>query len=512
MLCETVLRLKMNMLEVGALHKFPNGGEDNNALARARECRRRGIAVTNHHHFALGAGLRHWRDYWREIHNKDVPPLTMESLKLEDLATFYRDHIRWIREEDLEMLWGIGFRGTGDRPWYTSVENPPETDAERATFMRTMMEFQIDLLRKEMGANAEMRTQLYDEGASFFASGALRPPDDPKLIWSFSDTPFSHYPNHDIAGYVPSHDQPIGYYFHSQFTSTGAHLVQGEGPWKLEKNMRFVDDRSSRPVEFWVINAGNVREFALELSTNASLLYALPQTTADTIVKDFCAEYFGPEFALEIASLYRDYYLAFFEARRPDRPEWPRQAIFTDLRLMRAIEQLIEHLPEGYTPWPLTDPSGDARYFQIDPEYMGVETQLQALVTGVGVSLARFEALELRCAALWKAFSSSPNTRGHRFFREGVWGQIRYMRGATGTLYYLCRAMEARPREDARSQLPEILELLHAARRSFTEAINALEEGNTGVFAGWTDPEGFQLTLNFTKLEAMIEELSRRVY
>lgn len=70
-----------------------------------------------------------------------------------------------------------------------------------------------------------------------------------------------------------------------QFTSTGAHLAAAEGPWKMEFNFRYVNSRRSLALS--VVNAGNLREFVMELSANASMMWDMVTYDTDEFLYDF---------------------------------------------------------------------------------------------------------------------------------------------------------------------------------------------------------------------------------
>lgn len=503
-LYETMMRLKMNMLETGPLHKFPEEGGSNNSLKRARAAHRRGLALTSHHIYSLASGLKQWRNYWKYIHGREVPEPAMETLNREDLKTFWQDHIRWVEEEGFEMLWTIGFRGFGDQPWFNAVKNAPDSDVERARVMEEMMEFQLEILREAKGEDVMVRTQLYNEGADFFASGALRLPADPNVIWSFSDMPRAHYPYKDICGYTPSVNQPIGYYYHCQFTSTGAHFAQGEGPWKMEKNLKYVNSKYSRPLEFTVVNAGNIREFSFELSAYSHLTWNMKDYDSDNFLEHFCAQYFGEENARQAASLYRDYYLSFWECKKPIREDWERMFIFADLKLIRAIEHFIDLLPMGFTPWPLIYKSGDIRYYYLSPEDSGAATQLEAILAETAKSIQKLLAVTHRCDSLICKISE----RGKLFFRDNLSRQARFILGLTETLHELALAMKARPRDSARSQNPLIAGHIGRAVQAFSRALKSLREADHSPFENWSDAEAFQLQDNLDKLMKLEEQFS----
>ncbi len=57
-----------------------------------------------------------------------------------------------------------------------------------------------------------------------------------------------HFPTTTSGNCPTGGDQPLGYYFNYQFTSTGSHLAPAEGPWKMEANFRYVASRSQHPL------------------------------------------------------------------------------------------------------------------------------------------------------------------------------------------------------------------------------------------------------------------------
>lgn len=87
-----------------------------------------------------------------------------------------------------------------------------------------------------------------------------------------------HYPYDDIVTFDTATQINLGYYMNLQFTSTGAHLAAAEGPWKMEFNFRYANSRC--PLALSVVNAGNLREFVMELAANASMMWDM--ATYDT--------------------------------------------------------------------------------------------------------------------------------------------------------------------------------------------------------------------------------------
>ena len=64
----------------------------------------------------------------------------------------------------------------------------------------------------------------------------------------------------------------VGYYMNLQFNSSGSHLAQAEGPYKMEQNYRMVDSICGGNLIFSVVNDGNNREHVLTLSVNSGMM------------------------------------------------------------------------------------------------------------------------------------------------------------------------------------------------------------------------------------------------
>lgn len=152
---ETMLRLKLNTLEGGIMNvEGPIIGPDPyeepyRSGPTTRLARDRGLVNTTHHVRPFGAKLKHWDNYWRNVRDREPPELSLSD-KAEFkqlLGEFWRYHIETALRDDLEMLWTLGFRGTGDEPFWVSVDEAPDTPAQRAALIEEMVEYQIELLR-----------------------------------------------------------------------------------------------------------------------------------------------------------------------------------------------------------------------------------------------------------------------------------------------------------------------------------------------------------------------------
>jgi hypothetical protein len=271
----------------------------------------------------------------------------------------------------------------------------------------------------------------------------------------------------------------MGYYMNFQFTSSGAHLAQAEGPWKMEKNFRMVSAISRRPLAFSVVNAGNIREFLLELSANAAMMYDFDGYQTDGFLEHFCGQYFGPENARAVAALYRRFYDAYWTQKKPDLPDFDRQYVLQDQRYARALEALLNQLPKGRNLDPLDERARDASggYFRIVPPDNNAANQVDAILNGTAASIGRFSAVAQRADGLLPAIPA----QGRAFFNDNLRVQAHFMLELSRALQAVARAM---------SDLPDqrrAVESLRDARRFLGAMRDVLRQAEHDRFTGWYD-------------------------
>jgi len=476
---ETMLRLKLNtyqcgLLDGGALATPYRAGRD------ARLARDRGLALTDSHISVFGASYREWEPYWTRIRKQQAPALLIANGKA--LEEFWLYHAQTAMREGMEMVWPIGFRGVRDEPFWQAFPDAPKTDAERARVIQQMMQRQVDLLKQETGNPAPpMLTTLYNENSDFFAQGLLRPPAEPSLIWNFVAARRDHFPAADVRNVKLPKGQPFGYYMNFQFTSSGSHLAQGEGPWKMERNFRTVGAIGPRPLEFSVVNAGNIREFVLELSANAEMMWEWDKFDADRFLRAFCRRYFGEKQAGRAAALYRDFYNSYWTQKKADVPGFERQYIFQDQRYARAIELILAQIPKGRSLDPLTDRAMDTggRYFRIVPADNGADNQVEAILRGTDASMAKLRRVVAGCDALGEEIPPP----GRAFFNDNLRMQAAFMHELNGVLQSLARALAELPDRAAAAR-----HVAAAGDRADAMA-RVLKDAEHGRFQGWYDGE-----------------------
>ena len=417
------------------------------------------------------------------------PPVDQYMIAdLPQLEEFWRYNVRTLLNNGIDkVLWTVNFRGDGDRPFWVrrsggTVEDAPTSMTERAALMNDVVGRQVEILRDEHdGVFPETRMIFYDEIADFMASGLLEPPAEENLIWNYVAARRDHFPNDDIRNQVVPDGIKLGYYMNLQFTSTGSHMAQAEGPWKMEQNFRYVNSKNATPLTFSVVNAGNIREHVFTLSANAEMMWNFDQYNSDRFTLDFAAMYFGSSASAEIASLYGDFFDAYWEQKRADIPGFDRQYIFHDLRYKQAVVQISERFFDEIVLNPLTDYPHEQlpnRTFRIVPADTGHVNQVEAILSGTRSSAERFLAVAERADET----VVSMNQPYVRFFNDNLRSQAYFMAHLNNALHFYIRAY-IEPDTAARKVL--LIEALGAAQ----EARSSLHQRAYGRFSTWFDEE-----------------------
>lgn len=474
---ETMLRLKLNTLE-GGLTDAKSWDTPGAAGREALHARDRGLAITGHHMRPFGSSLSQWDSYWRKIRKQEPPALAVKNV--EALKEFWKYHIDTTLKNHIEAVWLVAFRGNGDIPFWETFKDAPAEPAARAAVIQSMLATQIDLLKQATGeGHPLMRLTLYNENSDLVAAGLLKLPAEPSLIWTFVAARRDHYPPPDLLATTIPAGQPVGYYMNFQFTSTGSHLAQAEGPWKMEANYRTVAAKADGPPAFSVVNAGNIREHLLELSANAAMMWNLEAYKTDAFLDGFCRAYFGAERAGEAAGLYRAFFNAYWCPRKSDLPGFDRQYVFQDQRYARAITTLAAMLakPTVATPLSERDLSMPGRYYRIVPADNGAADQVGAIIAGTEASVARWQEVVRQADALLPRLPQGSRT----FFNDNLRTQARFMLATTQTLNHLAKAYAAK----GAGRADEAKKQLDAARAAAAALPAILKEAEHGRFSAW---------------------------
>ncbi len=481
---ETMLRLKLNTVEYTAT--VTTSGTLN---SEAMLYKKYGLVLTSHHMVALNNSFANWEAYWRDVRHTSVPALSVKDLK--SLKEFWQYSIDAVKESGVENLWQIAFRGKTDQPFWSVFTDAPATDAERGRVISDMVKVQYDMICESTGEkNPFVRMTFYDEISSLLAKGYIEPPAASNMLWTFVAGRRDHYPYDDLVAWENTGGVQLGYYMNLQFYSTGAHLAPAEGPWKMEANYRYVMGKG--PLTFSVVNAGNLREFLMEMSANAAMMWDAQAYTTDAFLRDFCALYFGEEHADEAVELYRDFYNSYWNQKTPDFPGgFPRQYIFQDLRHSQVIK-MIYNTWNTFKENPLTEigyESVPGRTFRIEGD-----SQVDAMLEGLAREAVDFGDVAARCDALIKKLDSDKSV----FFYDHLGAYATYMANLAEATYRFVHAYKYKE-----SRYADLIASLAAMK----SAKKALTDSEHGVFEGWYDTDDkFEMDRRIEMIAALVPD------
>ncbi|HUX55563.1 MAG TPA: glycosyl hydrolase 115 family protein [Bacteroidales bacterium] len=470
---ETVLRLKLNTVECYSTIKPGYRLTDYAYLIN-----KYGLVITSHHTSGLNTSFGTWEDYWKKVRNMDAPKLLLANEPA--IKEFFRYNAETVKRNGIENLWTVAFRGKADQPFWSVFEDAPKGDKERAEVINKMLRIQFETI-KEVTGNPKpfARITFYDEIADLMSKGYLKPPEGENMIWTYVAARRDPYPYDDLVNFNSGKPVKLGYYMNFGFASTGAHVAPAEGPWKMEFNYRYINNKS--PLFFSVVNVGNMREFVLELSANAKMLWDYNSYNSDEFMIDYCTQYFGAEHAKEIAQLYKDYYNSYWQPKASEFDGMERQFLFQDLRYARAFDHIYNVFyssTEKINMNPLHKigyESVPGRTFRIDCEYNNSKNQVDAILFGMGKTIPQFESVAERCSKMMLQLDADKRT----FFNDNLRIYSYYMSNLSKTLYHYVYAYKNQAKRDI------LIKNLELANAEAIKAKHYLYEGQHGIFSTW---------------------------
>ncbi|MCF8379613.1 MAG: glycosyl hydrolase 115 family protein [Bacteroidales bacterium] len=493
---ETALRLKLNTIET-----YSTIIPDYKLTNYAYLIDKFGLVITSHHTSGLNTSFGTWANYWREVRGMPPPEylLSNESAILD----FFRYNAETVKKSGIENLWTIAFRGEVDQPYWSIFKDAPEGDKERADVINKMLQIQYDLV-KEMTGEEEpyARITFYDELAILMAKGYLNPPVSENMILTFVAGRRDHYPYDDIVNFKADNTGKLGYYMNFGFASTGAHIAPAESPWKMEFNYRYVNSKA--PLYFSVVNVGNFREFVLELSANAKMLWDFDSYSTDEYMEDYCSQYFGSEYAAEIAKLFEEFYHAYWIPKESELEGLERQFVFQDLRYARAFDHVLENFYSTDAELNLNPlhkigyESVPGRTFRIDLEYNNAENQVDAILNGLQKTIPKFESVAAKCSEMMIKLDNDKQI----FFNDNLRVYSYYMTHLSKTLYHFIYAYKNQADKEV------LIRNLDLAYAEADRAQQYLFESQHGIFSTWySNADPLTRTFQIDKLKNSIKEL-----
>ena len=323
---ETLIRMGYNLAIPASFVDIRNPEEE----MLLEEFSRRGFILTMHHVEPLGVSAFGFDNYWRSI------GLQKEFSYFSDpdaLREVWCDSIRrWSKYP--EVIWQLGLRGRGDRPFWEAGK-APDSDEERAAVIAWAIHEQKELvLQLTNNQNAVFSTTLWGEGSIFNRRGLLK--ISPDIITVFSDNcagwrlqdDFFEAPNNLSANY--------GVYCHHAIIC-GTHLAQAIGVRDFHNVLHNAMEK--RKLCYAIFNSSNIREFIYGMGGTAKMTENLIDFSPEEYLHEWVEEHFSA-CQEQICQCYRDYFGAFEKNSRG-------VALCNDGLMIHRCNQTLRKMLEG---------------------------------------------------------------------------------------------------------------------------------------------------------------------
>ena len=311
---ETFLRDRFNMIIPGTCVPFD---ADQVALAG-----KMGLWVTQHHTEPLGARL------FAEVY-PDIEP--DPETQREKFIGLYREAIAGLAAQKVNVLFALGFRGQGDRPFWDDCPQY-DTPAKRANVINEIIDLQRKLVKEiSPELSAYCVVYIYGELAELMQAGLLKIDSEVMLVWS--DNGYGAMamrrlgcvdPGIDVFDLAKKWDVGHGIYYHVNF-----HHLQASNQLTMLVAPELVVDELGKFISqglcnCLVLNVGNIwpHVFAIELVSKVCF-QGLEGKKTDQFVNEhyrqFSERHFGGN-AEAAAEIYHDYFDApLLLGPRPDQ-------------------------------------------------------------------------------------------------------------------------------------------------------------------------------------------------
>lgn len=459
MICETALRSDMNfMIPLSYLEIF-----DDDERAVADDVSSWGLYMSFHHQEPLGANLSYWNRFWLK-RGRRVPEMSLYK-EPKAFDTWWRAYAQaWARYE--RVLWVIGHRGPGDRPFWLADKSCPPDDATRGKIISRAMEMQVQAIRDASGDRQIHRcATLWQEGSPLHKAGHLKFPDGSIIV--MADHGAKQLMRDDFYQVKRLAGLRYGVYYHTCYYPGGPLSTQGNSPDRMWYALRQVIDRGDTEVA--LLNAGVIRPFYPGLDCWSRITTAPSGFEPEHFLHGWCAKRFGESMAAEIVECYNSYFHGcispWYRGYDGSRGFWDGVLSFEILNICRMIRH--GDLDDGYRIF-VNSTFPDAW------NYLSFQRSKSAAVLDVWDALcSRLHRIRPRIQARSKAL-----------FDDNLLLQAELMRGLSHGLHDAASA--AISLKDGNRALT-VRQLAAAAKVLRMAQTAAHRFGNTGIFKGWFD-------------------------
>ena len=444
---ETLLRLGGNMV-------IPGTGK--NAVLYRRTAADMGLIITHHHAEPLGA----------EMFAQAYPDLEpMYSKYPEKFRALWQAGID--AQKDMRVIWNIGFRGQGDKPFW---DDDPQYDTpeKRGALISALIKEQYDLV-KANDKHAVCCTNLYGETMELYKDGFLHLPEDVIKIWA--DNGYGKMvsrrqgnSNPRVPALPPRGDTSAhGIYYHASFydLQAASHITM------LPNSTEFVarelaDVMAHGADDYWLVNCSNVKPHAFLLDLIARCWRDGTVDAGQQCIA-YTAAYYGLLHRCEIAQCLVDYaqFAVPYGSNADDR----------------AGDQFYNHVPRMLISQFVQDrtaPADDLRWLCEQPTLAG---QLQHCTAVFDKAVQSYAAYRRECEKVLAELTGRPRV----LFMDNILLQAQlYDLWAQGAAF-VCKALDAGFTADWQ----HCFYYAGCAKRLYALAYRAMQDCEHGKWVGY---------------------------
>lgn len=437
-ICETILRLKGNMVVAGSW-PFPNDPQD-------RLVAERGLLLNQHHAEPLGVNFSRWPH--------GVPyNFTSDSQYIENA---WKNAVA-AYPKGQQILWELGLRGLSDQPYAALDPAVRGNEKAQGRLISKAIAEQIRIVRAKY-PHAVFITDLWMEGAKLMRSGDLVIPPDVITVWP--DTGYGYMQD---DGQVKAGE---GAYIHVAMFNWEANQLS-----ELTPVSRIFDSlgrfQKAGATAFLLVNTSDIRPVTMGASAVLDFGWkGAAMGSSDTFYKDWSGEEFGAKAAAAVAAVYK----AYFEAPA-DLPGEPPRPYGDDYYHTMARELVRSVMVQ----WPTYGLPGQSPFWA-EPSIRPIPYDAQWAPEQAAKEIKACGDAEPRWDAVWKqALAAEPLVASDRrdFYQAGVLTMIAINRDSNRMLLELAEAIEALHNGDhatAEAKTQAALEAIAAIKESESKA------------------------------------------
>lgn len=407
-ICETVLRLKGNMIVAGT---WPFADEPQDRLVAER-----GLLLNQHHAEPLGVNFSRWP--YDVPYNFTADPQFIENAWKNAVAAYPGDQ---------QILWEIGLRGLSDEPYSALDPAVRNNDKAQGQLISKALAEQVSIVRAKY-PDAVFITDLWMEGAKLMRSGDLVIP--PHVITVWPDTGYGYMQDN---GQVKAGE---GAYIHVAMYNFVANQLS-----ELTPVSRIFDSlgrfQKAGATSFLLVNTSDIRPVTMGASAVLDFGWEGASIgSSDLFYTNWATEQFGAKAASAVAAVYKAYFDA--PANRPGTPPLPYGDNYYHSIARSLVRNVMVQWPTYWLPgqapfW--TEPPIRPNSYAPDWSFQQAQTEIKACGDA-----------EPRWDAVWRqALAAEPLVASDRrdFYQAGVLTMIAINRDSNRMLLALSQAVIA---------------------------------------------------------------------